>query len=79
MDNSHHPPPPFPGHAQTDFKLMVILLSQLPSAEIMVLSNCPWLLSFLMGTVIYVEQGCAIAKITQEWKTRPFEEFGCFK
>lgn len=65
MYNSHHPLPPNPGHAQTDVQLMVILLSQLPSAGIIVLSNCPWLLSFLIVTVIYVEQGCATANLTQ--------------
>lgn len=68
MYNSYHPPPPNPGHAQTDVQLTVILLSQLPGAEIMVLSNCPWLLRFLMGTVNDVEQSCAIAHITQGWK-----------
>lgn len=79
MYNSHHPPPPILGHAQNDVQLMAILLSQLPSAGTIVLGNCPWLLRFLVGTVMYEEKGCAIANITQGWKTHPGEEFDCFE
>lgn len=77
MYNSHLPTP-LPCHAQVDLKFTVILLTQFPSARITVLSHSPWLLSFLMDTIIYEEQGCAISKIIQGWNTHPCEEFGCF-
>lgn len=57
-----HLPPSLPGHAQADLKFTVILLSQIPSARITVLSHSLWLLSFLMDTIIYEENAVQYLK-----------------